>query len=110
MTFLNVYKGFLQSGKSSQWCYKNYVNYQAMVCISIAVLINWRVPFHYILALIIKFVVQKKVIEIREQLKRTAQRLGIVLKSCETDMLVNIFTHFCSLIQVEDVNTVTSKR
>ncbi|KAF3451388.1 hypothetical protein FNV43_RR07483 [Rhamnella rubrinervis] len=60
VTFLNVYKGFLQSGKSPQWCHKNYINYQAM----------------------------KKVIEIREQLKRTAQRLGIVLKSCETDMLV----------------------
>lgn len=33
VTFLNVYKGFLQSGKSSQWCHKNYMNYQAMVCI-----------------------------------------------------------------------------
>ncbi|KAH7544924.1 hypothetical protein FEM48_Zijuj01G0037500 [Ziziphus jujuba var. spinosa] len=31
VTFLNVYKGFLQSGKSSQWCHKNYVNYHAMV-------------------------------------------------------------------------------
>ncbi|KAK4589753.1 hypothetical protein RGQ29_020362 [Quercus rubra] len=30
VTFLNVYKGFLQSGKSSQWCHKNHVNYQAM--------------------------------------------------------------------------------
>ncbi|XP_048331112.2 probable pre-mRNA-splicing factor ATP-dependent RNA helicase DEAH9 [Ziziphus jujuba] len=60
VTFLNVYKGFLQSSKLSQWCHKNYVNYHAM----------------------------KKVIEIREQLRRTAQRLGIVLKSCETDMLV----------------------
>lgn len=59
VTFLNVYKGFLQSGKSSQWCHKNYMNYQAM----------------------------KKVIEIREQLRRTALRLGIVLKSCEGDML-----------------------
>ncbi|XP_011027723.1 PREDICTED: probable ATP-dependent RNA helicase DHX35 [Populus euphratica] len=59
VTFLNVYKGFLQSGKSSQWCHKNYMNYQAM----------------------------KKVIEIREQLRRTALRLGIVLKSCEGDIL-----------------------
>lgn len=59
VTFLNVYKGFLQSGKSSQWCHKNYMNYQAM----------------------------KKVIEIREQLRRTVLRLGIVLKSCEGDML-----------------------
>ncbi|KAM4100842.1 hypothetical protein ACJW30_05G098700 [Castanea mollissima] len=58
VTFLNVYKGFLQSGKSSQWCHKNHVNYQAM----------------------------KKVIEIRGQLRRIAQRLGIVLKSCEGDM------------------------
>ncbi|KAL0011233.1 hypothetical protein SO802_006341 [Lithocarpus litseifolius] len=58
VTFLNVYKGFLQSGKSSQWCHRNHVNYQAM----------------------------KKVIEIRGQLRRIAQRLGIVLKSCEGDM------------------------
>ncbi|XP_050287201.1 probable pre-mRNA-splicing factor ATP-dependent RNA helicase DEAH9 isoform X3 [Quercus robur] len=63
VTFLNVYKGFLQSGKSSQWCHKNHVNYQAM----------------------------KKVIEIRGQLRRIAQRLGIVLKSCEGDM--KAFSH-----------------
>lgn len=31
VTFLNVYKGFLQSGKSPKWCNKNFVNYQAMV-------------------------------------------------------------------------------
>ncbi|MED6145590.1 ATPdependent RNA helicase [Stylosanthes scabra] len=60
VTFLNVYKGFLQSGKSSQWCHKNYVNYHAM----------------------------RKVLEVREQLKRIAQRIGIVLKSCERDMQV----------------------
>ncbi|XP_040362295.1 probable pre-mRNA-splicing factor ATP-dependent RNA helicase DEAH9 isoform X3 [Rosa chinensis] len=30
VSFLNVYKAFLQSGKSSQWCHKNFVNYQAM--------------------------------------------------------------------------------
>ncbi|GMY37678.1 probable pre-mRNA-splicing factor ATP-dependent RNA helicase DEAH9 isoform X4 [Fagus crenata] len=60
VTFLNVYKGFLQSGKSSQWCHKNHLNYQAM----------------------------KKVIEIRGQLRRIAQRLGIVLKSCEGDIQV----------------------
>ncbi|EXB88532.1 putative ATP-dependent RNA helicase DHX35 [Morus notabilis] len=59
VTFLNVYKGFFQSGKSSQWCHKNFVNYHAM----------------------------KKVIEIRDQLRRTAQRIGISLKSCEGDML-----------------------
>ncbi|KAL2931771.1 putative pre-mRNA-splicing factor ATP-dependent RNA helicase DEAH9 [Bienertia sinuspersici] len=58
VTFLNVYKGFLQSGKSSKWCHKNFVNYHAM----------------------------KKVLETREQLKRTAQRLGIILKSCDKDM------------------------
>ncbi|KAL5576622.1 hypothetical protein UlMin_018321, partial [Ulmus minor] len=58
VTFLNVYKGFLQSRKSSQWCHKNLINYHAM----------------------------RKVIEVREQLRRTAQRIGIVLKSCEGDM------------------------
>ncbi|EOY28092.1 RNA helicase family protein isoform 5, partial [Theobroma cacao] len=57
VTFLNIYKGFLQSGKSSQWCHRNFINYHAM----------------------------KKVMEIREQLKRIALRLGIVLKSCERD-------------------------
>ncbi|KAL0535021.1 hypothetical protein IC582_029333 [Cucumis melo] len=57
VTFLNVYKGFLQSNKSSQWCHKNFINYQAM----------------------------KKVMEVREQLRRIAQRLGIILKSCERD-------------------------
>lgn len=31
VTFLNVYKGFLQSGKSSKWCHKNFINYHAMV-------------------------------------------------------------------------------
>ncbi|ONI10608.1 hypothetical protein PRUPE_4G056700 [Prunus persica] len=61
VSFLNVYKGFLQSGKSSQWCHKNFVNYQAM----------------------------KKVLEIREQLRRTAQRIGIVLKSCERDTVAS---------------------
>ncbi|KAI7999434.1 putative pre-mRNA-splicing factor ATP-dependent RNA helicase DEAH9 [Camellia lanceoleosa] len=58
VTFLNVYKGFLQSGKSSKWCNKNFVNYHAM----------------------------RKVIEIREQLRRIALRIGLVLKSCESDM------------------------
>ncbi|XP_022715794.1 probable pre-mRNA-splicing factor ATP-dependent RNA helicase DEAH9 isoform X3 [Durio zibethinus] len=58
VTFLNIYKGFLQSGKSSKWCHKNFINYHAM----------------------------KKVMETREQLKRIALRLGIVLKSCERDM------------------------
>ncbi|CAJ2658903.1 unnamed protein product [Trifolium pratense] len=58
VTFLNVYKGFHQSRKSSQWCHKNFVNYHAMV------------------------------VEVREQLKRVAQRIGLVLKSCESDMQV----------------------
>ncbi|XP_057538264.1 probable pre-mRNA-splicing factor ATP-dependent RNA helicase DEAH9 isoform X2 [Amaranthus tricolor] len=52
VTFLNVYKGFLQSGKSSKWCQKHFVNYHAM----------------------------KKVLEAREQLNRTAQRLEILYK------------------------------
>lgn len=34
------------------------------------------------------FHAQRKVVEIREQLKRIAQRVGIVLKSCESDMQV----------------------
>ncbi|KAL9671491.1 hypothetical protein QQ045_009059 [Rhodiola kirilowii] len=58
VTFLNVYKGFLQSSKSSQWCQRNFVNYHAM----------------------------KKVIEVRDQLKRVALRLGLSLKSCDRDM------------------------
>jgi ATP-dependent RNA helicase DDX35 len=58
VTFLNVYKGFLESKKPTQWCYKNFLNYQSM----------------------------KKVVEIRDQLKRIARRLGITLKSCDGDM------------------------
>ncbi|XP_073139780.1 probable pre-mRNA-splicing factor ATP-dependent RNA helicase DEAH9 isoform X1 [Henckelia pumila] len=58
VTFLNVYKGFIESGKSSNWCHKNFVNYQAM----------------------------RKVHEIRQQLRRIVQRLGIALKSCEGDL------------------------
>ncbi|CAI9087334.1 OLC1v1021384C1 [Oldenlandia corymbosa var. corymbosa] len=60
VTFLNVYKGFLQSNKSSKWCHNNFINYHAM----------------------------KKALEVREQLRRTAQRLGIALKSCDDDMQV----------------------
>lgn len=60
VTFLNVYKGFIQSNKSSKWCHKNFINYNAM----------------------------KKALEVREQLRRIAQRLGIVLKSCEGDIQV----------------------
>ncbi|KAL6574055.1 ATP-dependent RNA helicase [Orobanche hederae] len=60
VTFLNVYKGFTKSGRSSSWCHKNHINYHAM----------------------------KKVDEIRQQLRRIVQRLGITLKSCEGDMQV----------------------
>ncbi|KAL6838814.1 hypothetical protein ACP4OV_031528 [Aristida adscensionis] len=58
VTFLNIYKGFHQHGKSSQWCYKNFLNYQAL----------------------------KKVIDIREQLLKVMKRFGIPLKSCDRDM------------------------
>ncbi|XP_019175861.1 PREDICTED: probable pre-mRNA-splicing factor ATP-dependent RNA helicase DEAH9 [Ipomoea nil] len=58
VTFLNVYKGFIQSNKSSKWCQKNFINYHAM----------------------------KKVMEVREQLRRIVLRLGLSLKSCEGDM------------------------
>ncbi|KAL7591840.1 hypothetical protein Lser_V15G32335 [Lactuca serriola] len=60
VTFLNVYRGFLQSNKSSKWCHKNFINYHAM----------------------------KKVMEVREQLRRVAQRLGLALKSCQNDIQV----------------------
>ncbi|KAL5096802.1 hypothetical protein RYX36_001129 [Vicia faba] len=60
VTFLNVYKGFHLSRRSSQWCHKHFVNYHAM----------------------------KKVVEVREQLRRVAQRIGLVLKSCDSDMQV----------------------
>ncbi|XP_058100672.1 probable pre-mRNA-splicing factor ATP-dependent RNA helicase DEAH9 isoform X5 [Magnolia sinica] len=76
VTYLNVYKGFLHSGKSSQWCHKNFINYHAM----------------------------KKVVEIREQLRKLAQRLGLAIKSCEGDTQVvrkavtaGFFTHACRL-------------
>ncbi|BAT81572.1 hypothetical protein VIGAN_03132700 [Vigna angularis var. angularis] len=68
VTFLNVYKGFHQSGKSSQWCNKNYVNYHAM----------------------------RKVLEVREQLKRITKRIGLVLKSCESDMQAYTTMRLCS--------------
>ncbi|EPS65444.1 hypothetical protein M569_09332, partial [Genlisea aurea] len=58
VTFLNVYKGFTESGKSSNWCHRNHINYHAM----------------------------RKVDDVRKQLIRTAQRLGIAMKSCEGDM------------------------
>ncbi|XP_023542289.1 probable pre-mRNA-splicing factor ATP-dependent RNA helicase DEAH9 isoform X3 [Cucurbita pepo subsp. pepo] len=73
VTFLNVYKGFLQSNKSSQWCHKNFINYQAMCIPRLSPTQNRG---------------SKKVMEVREQLRRIAQRLGIVLKSCERDTTV----------------------
>ncbi|CAL9781591.1 unnamed protein product [Musa acuminata subsp. burmannicoides] len=76
VTYLNVYKGFLNSGKSSQWCYKNYLNYQAM----------------------------KKVVDVREQLSRLLRRLGLALKSCEKDtqilrkaIIAGFFANSCHL-------------
>ncbi|KAI3928200.1 hypothetical protein MKW98_023801 [Papaver atlanticum] len=76
VTYLNVYKAYLQSGKSPQWCHKNFINYQAM----------------------------KKVVETRGQLTRIAHRLGIALKSCEKDTEVfrkavtaGFFTNACRL-------------
>ncbi|URD78795.1 hypothetical protein MUK42_02456 [Musa troglodytarum] len=69
ITYLNVYKGFLNSGKSSQWCYKNYLNYQAM----------------------------KKVVDVRDQLSRLLRRLGLALKSCEKDTQAFILLFTCPL-------------
>lgn len=54
VTFLNVYKGFLKSGKSSQWCHKNYVNYHAMVSN-----IYWMSGFSLNLAWIVKFIISE---------------------------------------------------
>ncbi|OAY78591.1 putative ATP-dependent RNA helicase DHX35 [Ananas comosus] len=76
VTFLNIYRGFLQSGKSSQWCYKNFINYHAM----------------------------KKVVDIKEQLHNLMRRLGIAVKSCDRDMqavrkaiIAGFFAHACHL-------------
>uniref|UniRef100_A0A1D1XQH4 RNA helicase n=1 Tax=Anthurium amnicola TaxID=1678845 RepID=A0A1D1XQH4_9ARAE len=76
VTYLNVYKGFLASGKSPQWCHRNLINYQAM----------------------------KKVVEIREQLSKLLKRLGIALKSCEREtqairkaIVAGFFAHACRL-------------
>ncbi|KAL4563271.1 hypothetical protein LXL04_027311 [Taraxacum kok-saghyz] len=60
VTFLNVYGGFLKSNKSSKWCHKNFINYHAM----------------------------KKVMEVRQQLIRVSQRLGLAIKSCQNDIQV----------------------
>lgn len=93
VTFLNVYKGFIQSNKSSKWCHKNFINYHAMVSpnpTSVGSILDalffftlWHPGFFAI-----AFYMQRKVIEVREQLKRITQRLGIGLKSCEGDIQV----------------------
>ena len=49
--------------------------------------------------LLVTILLQKKVIEIREQLRRIAQRLGIVLKSCERDMEVMWGNNFSPLLR-----------
>ncbi|XP_066305529.1 probable pre-mRNA-splicing factor ATP-dependent RNA helicase DEAH9 [Miscanthus floridulus] len=74
VTFLNIYKGFHQSGKSSQWCYKNFLNYQAL----------------------------KKVVDIRGQLLRIVKSFGIQLKSCDRyavrkAIIAGSFTNACHL-------------
>lgn len=125
VTYLNVYKGFLHSGKSSQWCHKNFINYQAMVgifCLLVThcyEIIGSPIPNFVVSVLIWRYgpfylgllasgdylyllpgsmfiankrsavVVQKKVVEIREQLRKLLRRLGIVLKSCDGDTKVS---------------------
>ncbi|KAK6149987.1 hypothetical protein DH2020_017512 [Rehmannia glutinosa] len=91
VTFLNVHKGFIQSSKSSNWCHKNHVNYHAMVNILNIYSFGFS-SFQSACGLDIHLVsLQKKVDEIRQQLRRIAQRLGIALKSCEGDM--QAFSH-----------------
>eukprot|EP00250_Pteridium_aquilinum_P006244 c16203_g1_i1 orf=121-2199(+) len=60
ITFLNVYEGYLESQKSAQWCHRNLINYQAL----------------------------KKIEDIRSQLSKLLQRLGLSLKSCNKDIKV----------------------
>ncbi|MCO5576357.1 hypothetical protein L7F22_030166 [Adiantum nelumboides] len=60
ITYLNVFEGFLQSQKSAQWCHRNLINYQAL----------------------------KKVEDIRSQLSKLLQRLGLPVKSCDKDVEV----------------------
>ncbi|RWR89645.1 putative pre-mRNA-splicing factor ATP-dependent RNA helicase DEAH9 isoform X2 [Cinnamomum micranthum f. kanehirae] len=100
VTYLNVYKGFLHSGKSSQWCHKNFINYQAMVGDYLYLLPGSMFIANKRSAVL----VQKKVVEIREQLRKLLRRLGIVLKSCDGDTKVlrkaitaGFFAHACRL-------------
>lgn len=76
ITHLNVYEGFLRSNMSSQWCHKNLINYQAM----------------------------KKVVDIRNQLRKLIQRLGVKINSCGRNTEVirkavtsGFFIHACRL-------------
>lgn len=76
ITYLNVYEGYLQSQKSGQWCHRNLINYQAI----------------------------RKVEDVRSQLSKLLQRLGLVLKSCgkDTEMIrkaitTGFFSHACQL-------------
>jgi hypothetical protein len=76
ITYLNVYEGFLRSNKSSQWCHRNLINYQAM----------------------------KKVVEIRNQLRKLIQRLGVKINSSGKNTEVirkavtsGFFPHACRL-------------
>eukprot|EP00850_Spirogloea_muscicola_P012582 SM000082S22824 [mRNA] locus=s82:101301:107797:- [translate_table: standard] len=57
VTFLNMYKGFQQSGKSSKWCQSHLINYKAMV----------------------------RICEVRLQLKKLLTQLTVPLKSCGRD-------------------------
>lgn len=102
VTFLNIYKGFHQSGKSSQWCYKNFLNHQALVCAhcietifhtwDCALIQCFLFTLLHLHILIWRksspFLLQKKVIDIREQLVRIIKRFGIPLTSCDRDMEV----------------------
>lgn len=100
VTFLNIYKGFHQSGKSSQWCYKNFLNYQALVCIH-DITIHSFIQIFVVIPLLdaqafyynicCPWLLQKKVVDIRGQLLRLMKRLGIPLKSCDRDMQVRCF-------------------
>lgn len=82
ITYLNVYEGYLQSRKSAQWCHKNLINYQAL----------------------------KKIEDIRSQLSRLLQRLGLAVKSCNKDIKViqkaittGFFSNACQLKASSDL-------
>ncbi|BBN07307.1 ATP-dependent RNA helicase DDX35 [Marchantia polymorpha subsp. ruderalis] len=58
VTYLNVYESFLRAKQSPQWCHENLINYQAM----------------------------KTVVDVRKQLSKLLQQLGITLKSSDGDI------------------------